>query len=190
MTLNLTVLEAAQMSTPTTKTSHHVYKIPDNIKTMIKERRNIRRQWQQNRHPDTKRKLNEITKKIKVEINDYENLKVNRELSELTGTAKTNYSLWKATRTIKTQIPHQPPLKTPNGSWAKTDDKKAAALADYYEKTFKTDTLQYDPDILNPRNTYKTQTKDTLTTIKEVKTLIKEMKDKKTQGLVTSVRKS
>ena len=89
------------MSTPTSKKSHNVLKIPDNISAMTKERRNIRRQWQQNRHPDTKRKLNAITKTLKIEIND-ENIKVNQELTELTGTAITNlesHSIFQTTLT-------------------------------------------------------------------------------------------
>jgi len=76
------------------------------IKDKFSEIRKLRKLWQINRYPVLKTKLNRAIKALKKET--AKNQGIQRYLSELSPSAETNYSLWKATKRLKrpqTQFP-------------------------------------------------------------------------------------
>jgi hypothetical protein len=61
---------------------------------------------------------------------------MNKYLSELTDDKATDYSLWKVTKRMKLPRLHNPPIRTPERTWAKDNQQKAEAFANYLEQTF------------------------------------------------------
>jgi hypothetical protein len=55
-------------------------------------------------------------------------------LQGLTPTDSTDYSLWKVTKKIKQITKSSPPLRTPQGIWARTNAQKSHAFAKHLEK--------------------------------------------------------
>jgi hypothetical protein len=55
-------------------------------------------------------------------------------LSDLTDDKVTNYSLWKVTKRMKRPRLHNPPIRTPERTWAKDNQQKAEAFVNYLEK--------------------------------------------------------
>jgi hypothetical protein len=49
-------------------------------------------------------------------------------LQGLTPTGSTSYSLWKVTKIIKQITKSSPPLRTPQGTWARNNAEKAHAF--------------------------------------------------------------
>jgi hypothetical protein len=50
-------------------------------------------------------------------------------LQGLSPADSTDYSLWKATKKIKQVTKSSPPLRTPQGTWARNNTEKAHAFA-------------------------------------------------------------
>jgi hypothetical protein len=63
-------------------------------------------------------------------------------LQGLTQTKSTDCSLWKATKKIKQAKKSSPPLRTSQGTWARTNIKKAQAYAENLAKVFQPHPLQ------------------------------------------------
>ncbi|VVD04712.1 unnamed protein product [Leptidea sinapis] len=63
-------------------------------------------------------------------------------------TGRNNYSLWKASRSVKKPQKHCPLIKSPNCAWAKTDSEKAKAfasnLAQVREQLFMRNEVKYE----------------------------------------------
>jgi len=57
-------------------------------------------------------------------------------LVSLDPTKDTNYSLSKITKAASRTVKYIPPIRTTNGSWARTDKDKAEAFATYLTKVF------------------------------------------------------
>lgn len=134
---NDTLTEAAISSTPILKNSKQqnlqssIY-----ITNKIKNKRKLRKRWQTTKSPEDKHNLNKAIKELKHILNDEHNKNINSYLSNLSATPSSNYSLWKATKSIKHQIIHSPALKMTNGNWARKDEEKALVLSEHYENTF------------------------------------------------------
>jgi hypothetical protein len=76
-------------------------------------------------------------------------MKIQNYLSNLTPREATDYSLWKATKQIKSTQKHNPPIRKENGSWAKSNEEKAMAFAKHLEKMF-----QPHPSVSNDDDIY------------------------------------
>lgn len=144
------------------------------IKSLVTEKRSIRRQWQQTRDPTIKNKLNNLAQRIRREILKIKNRSICSYLESLTYTKDTEYSLWKATKYLKRPVMHVPPIKTSDGSFAKTREEKAESFAEYLELTFKPHQTTCNNQFVLPENsTTKLMQKIPLTNIKEIKKEIK-----------------
>jgi hypothetical protein len=73
---------------------------------------------------------------------------MNKYLSELTDDKATDYSLWKVTKRMKRLRLNNPPIRTPERTWAKNNQKKAEAFANYLEETFQPSENQDEPQLL------------------------------------------
>jgi hypothetical protein len=89
----------------------------------------LRRNWQHFRTPENKRLLNAATQDLKQLIRTVKNDQVQTFLQELTPTAATDYSLWKATKNLKRVTHSSPPLRTHIGTWVNSNFNKAHAFA-------------------------------------------------------------
>lgn len=135
--LNKTLQDAAKESTPLMKLSELNKDIPKKIQHLLQEKRNLRREWQKSRSPIAKWKLNRSLKNLKQALIDDKNDSIETYLNELTATEATDYSLWKATKKLKQPTSSSPPIRLPNGNWARKDDEKAVAFANHLAEVFK-----------------------------------------------------
>lgn len=117
---------------------------PKEICNLIKQKRKIRKKWQQTRSPADKTALNTITQQIKREIKEIKNETFQSYLSELTADSDTEYSLWKATKGLKKSIAQIPPIRDEEGVWAKSNQQKANMFAEYLERIFKPNEQETD----------------------------------------------
>jgi hypothetical protein len=83
-----------------------------------KEKRKIRRRWQMSRHPEDKRRYNEVARKLKDQIKRIKGETLQTYLQGLTATADTDYSLWKATKRVKQPAQRIPPIRNADQNWA------------------------------------------------------------------------
>ena len=101
------------------------------IESLVLAKRRARRNWQNNRSPATKLKLNQASNKLKKTLQEEEDRKNSTYVKNLTNTKHTNYSLWQATKCIKPPAECDPPLRKPNGTWARSFEEKSTVLANH-----------------------------------------------------------
>lgn len=130
------IQNAGWESTPKTTYFNKKTSIHPEIKIKLIEKRKLRRRWQNSRHPEDKRKLNIVTKEVKELLTQHTQQEMEDRLSHLTATKETEYSLWKATKSIKQPKKQNPPIKTSNGTWARSDKEKANKFAEHLSKVF------------------------------------------------------
>ena len=129
-------MTAGWSSTPENPTPHQIKTCPILITQKLQNKRRLRRNWHRLRTPESKRLFNAATRELKQLLTDYNNSSFQDFLLNLSPSASTNYSLWKAARKAK-QIPNSSyPLRIPSGSWAKTSKEKAEAFANHLTAVF------------------------------------------------------
>jgi hypothetical protein len=87
------------------------------------------------KHHKAKKLLN-TTQELKQLLNNNKNEYIQTFLQGLTPTESTDYSLWKATKKIKQVKKSSPPLRTSQGTWARSNVEKAHAFAEHLAKVF------------------------------------------------------
>ena len=135
--LTATIQQAAWQATPHLQEQRTHESCPTLVKQKIAEKRKARKIWQLTRAPSDKRKYNKLARELKLLLHTLRNEGILHYLSNLTPTAVTDYSLWKATRKIKHPQHHIPPLRATNSTWARTDKQKAAAFAQHLTTVFR-----------------------------------------------------
>ena len=126
--LNTSIINAIRFFTPAkTYISKHEY--PQYILKKIAEKRKLRRIWQTHRTPEDKRKLNNATRKLSKTIKNYNNDRFHKYLASLSPTADSIYSLWKASRKLTRPPQIIPPIRRPQGGWARSTIEKANLFA-------------------------------------------------------------
>lgn len=135
--LSQTLKDAATESTPINNFPERSLNIPKAIHELVNEKRNLRRLWQKSRSPFLKWKLNCLIKRLKRALVENKNESIEVYLNNLSPTEATDYSLWKAVRKLKRPTPQNSPIRLPNGSWARKNDEKGIAFANYLTDVFK-----------------------------------------------------
>ncbi|CAG9124649.1 unnamed protein product [Plutella xylostella] len=130
------IQEAAWRSTPEIKFSAKPVNIPFEIRRKIGEKRKLRRQWQLSRSSQDKTNLNRAARELKEIIEENQNATFKDKLSQLSATKKDNYSLWKITKNLKRPQQPIPPIRTPQGTWAKTPQEKVDVFAEHLSQVF------------------------------------------------------
>lgn len=136
--LNFTTLlqQSAWKSMPVrTKPPSH-YSFPPVIRNMVSQKRKLRKKWQQTRSPSDRNALNNATQALRRAIQQFNREHLYTYLSELSGNKSTEYSLWKATAHLKRPTVQKSSIKTPCGEWARSNDDKANAYAEYLATIF------------------------------------------------------
>lgn len=134
--LCVNIQSAAWEATPDTSHITDTHRIPLNIRDKIAEKRRLRRIWQTTRAPRDKLKLNRAVKEIKKLLMDSKNQSIQVYLEGLTPTSASDYSLWKATRKLKQNQLHIPPIRDSNNKWARNDQEKADMFSNHLKNVF------------------------------------------------------
>jgi len=120
---NHEVQQAAWNATPVRKSTNNNFEYLSAIKDKLAEKRKFRKLWQTNRCPFLKANLNKAIKALKNLLEAERNQGI--QLSELSLSAETNYSLWKTTKRLKRPQIQFPPIRKQDGKWARNDEEKA-----------------------------------------------------------------
>lgn len=150
--LIINIQKASWAATPTYKQPTTKESCPQTLKEKILEKRRLRRNWQQNRTVSNKNKFNKAARKLKKVILEIKNDSIQRYLEELTPTEATDYSLWKATRKLKSPQTPIPPIRKNNGKWARNNMEKADAFGDYLSQVFQPNNLESTPEEMEEIN--------------------------------------
>jgi hypothetical protein len=115
------------------------------LKQKIEEKRRFRRGWHRLRTPESKRLLNTATQELEQLLNNNKTDCIQTFLHGLTSTESTDYSLWQATKKIKPVKKPSPPLRTSEGTWARSNVEKAHAFA-HLAKDFQPHSSENEPE--------------------------------------------
>lgn len=115
--------------------------LPLHIKRLIKKKNNLRKLWQQNRHPALKQQYNRQTTIVKNAINRW---RCDTWSSYLDSLSEDDKTFWSFIRRKTRPFTVLPSLRTVNGD-AITDGEKSEALADAYKMQFTP-----NPDVFCP----------------------------------------
>lgn len=120
-----------QSTTPLCRPKPRFY-LPTHILQLIKEKHSIRRRWQQERQPWQRRKLNDLIRQIRHELDQH---RLNSYQTYLSSISTGDNTLWEATKRILQEPNIIPPLRVNNHTFTETE-AKCNILASYYEETF------------------------------------------------------
>jgi hypothetical protein len=115
--------------TPEHTEARQIYDCPILIKQKLLNERRLRRNWRFST-PESKRLLNAATRELKQLLIDTNNASFQTILQDLSPTASTDFSLWKAAKEVKQATNSSHPLRTTQGTWAGTNTEKAQTFAD------------------------------------------------------------
>lgn len=74
---------------------------------------------------------------LKKHIREDKNISFSNFLANLTYGAKTDYSLWRATKRLKRPVTQEAPLRSNDGKWVVDPKDKAKLFAEHLAKVFK-----------------------------------------------------
>jgi hypothetical protein len=131
-----TVQWAGWQATPTLPAMPRIHGCPIVIKQKLAEKRKLRPDWHSFRTPESKQLLNTTTQDLKQLIRQIKNDHVQSFLQDLQPMAAADYSLWKATKTLKRITQPSPLIRMPLGTWASSNINKAHAFAHHLAEVF------------------------------------------------------
>lgn len=167
-----------------TPNNNYISKITPSIQKLIKTKHHIRKQWQLYRKPEDRQKLNYLTKKVKILL---EELRIESYQKYLSSIHPADSNLWLATkRLIKPNCSEIPPLKSEN-NYINTVLEKCNLFATTLENTFTLNAL--DDNVTNNSVTQKLKEPDVLpqnilpyTNPMEISEIIKKLPNRKSPG--------
>lgn len=117
---------------------------PKHILDLIKQKSTLRREWQRTRNPNTKNMVNNLSHRIKNELDSYRIESYQKHISNL---EPGDPGLWKTTRRILRQRQEIPSIISGTQTF-NSDEEKCEVFADHLEKTFTSQNHQ-DPTFRN-----------------------------------------
>ena len=154
--------------------------LPLHIQHLIKEKHKARRIWQRTRTIEIKKRLNQLTRRVKWEI---DNNRFNSYKTYLSKLNPNDASLWTATKRILKQRDTIPPLKVGLAKF-ETNIDKCKIFAQHFENCFTTEATTKDIILeINSPNIYSTET-NTIQPCspQEIKQIIDRLANKKSPG--------
>lgn len=131
------IQESAWKATPPAQINEQRTLNSTKVQQKILEKRKLRKQWQITRSPHDKAKFNKSTKALKKILQEEKEASIQEFLVNLSPSETTNYSLWKVTRKIgQLKQSNNLPLRSNDGSWARTPSEKAALFASHLSEVF------------------------------------------------------
>ena len=136
------IQQAVQSSSYTPTRKHSSFVVPDYIKLEIQDKNHIRREWQRNRDPTIKRKLNAKIALIRSLLNTHKSDQWDIFLNSLD---HQDGSIYKLNKYLLHKRPASHPLIGPNGLLFPANDR-AELIADSLERQFQSNP---GPDLLD-----------------------------------------
>ncbi|CAI6369854.1 unnamed protein product [Macrosiphum euphorbiae] len=114
--------------TKNSKTINHspADSLPTSIQNIIKQKHKARRIWQNTRNPAVKRRLNQLTRRVKWEL---DNLRYNSYRAYLNKINPNDSSLWLATKRLLKQQDVIPPLKNGPAKFETNAEKSSKTIS-------------------------------------------------------------
>ncbi|GFS91673.1 probable RNA-directed DNA polymerase from transposon X-element, partial [Trichonephila clavipes] len=170
-------------STRVINTPH--FRLPENIRELIRAKNRFRKLWNNTRYPPYKREVNALIRQIKKEIETHKN----RTWKDLLLTLNPqDNSLYNLHRKITKRAAVIPPLHGPGGM-AYSDFEKAEAFKDTLEVTFQENVEPYSDDKIEEVENVVGNYFDNFTTLtlplpspNEVRGIIKKLQNRKAAG--------
>lgn len=177
------IVESINKATKITKRQQQkINRTPEYILQLINKKSKLRRQHQNSRLPALKNEINNISHKIKREL---DKIRFNAYGKFLADLEPNDPGMWRATKKITKQVQTIAPIKTPLGTIV-TDAEKCKIFSEHLEKVF-TPLYTATPSHLNSINTYVESNYPTPksiepTTPSEIKKIIHNLPTKKSPG--------
>lgn len=152
---------------------------PKVILEKVKELKRARHNWQRSRSPNDKTYLKRISAGTKQLVWKNNESTFNHFISSLDTTKDTKFSLWKVCKEAKKPQSYIPPIRKPNGTWARKDEDKAEVLTKHLETVFQANDIDTD---LNPIITHREGPAIKFCSPKEVRHVITKLKANKAPG--------
>ena len=133
------IQEAAKASTPVARTFnnfHHKCTLPKEILSLIDRKNKAGRRRRITHHESDKNLYNRLNKAVEKRINEFRNEKFEKFVANLSPSEANDYTLWKATKSLKRPFLASFPIRKPDGEWANNSQEKAHTIADHLEKVF------------------------------------------------------
>lgn len=128
---------AAKVSTPIASVKKNIsITYPGSIESLVREKRRLRRLWQEYRSPNLKILLKECQTKLQHALKEEKESNLHHYLLNLGVTEKSDYSLWKAVKKIRRPTTYEAPIRLQNGKWARNSEEKVEAFANHLENVF------------------------------------------------------
>jgi hypothetical protein len=161
--------------------------LPHPNQTKLLNQRRLRRNWHHFCTPESKRLLSTATRELKQLLADTNNASFQSFLQDLSPTASTDYSVWKAAKIAKQATNSSNPLRTTRGKWARTNTDKAQTFADNLTSVFQSHPSENPPGeeealTLQLEIPYKLEPPLSRFHRSEVQTVINNLKPKSSQG--------
>jgi hypothetical protein len=141
--------------------------------------------WLSKNSSEGKRLLNTATRELKQLLSDNNYAYFQAFLQELSPTASTGYSLWKAVKRTKETANSSLPLQTARGTWGRTNVEKAQTFAEHLASVFQTHPSQNDPEehlILELETSHQLEPPPRRFRRSEVQAIINNFKAKRSPG--------
>lgn len=179
------VTAVAEASTPTRPKNRSAHLTPPiRIANLIKEKNSKRREWQRTRNPLVKTQLNNLTHKVKWEL---DNLRIQRYKQYIEDLEPGDPGMWKATKRILRQQETMPTLKDDQQTYT-SDTEKCELFSNHLRRVFNHSSDHVVPsftqNIENYVETNMPVTTETVeaTTVSEVQAIIANISIKKAPG--------
>ena len=153
----------------------------EEIRELVREKRKARKVWHTNRITENKRVYNRLKNKLTERIREIKSESINKYLSSLSSYKEDDYSLWKATKGLKSPKVHIPPIRKDNDKWATSPKDKADLFAEHLEQTFQPLTRQSTTENVTQRYKHD-ELKIKPIKLKELKYEVKHLLAKKSPG--------
>ena len=147
----------------------------------------MRKIWQQTRSAVDRINYNRAIRVLKNSLHKELNKNIGNYLFNLSPKESANYSLWKATKSLKRPQQFKTPIHRSNDKWAKTDDEKVVLFADHLYNVFQPPpreiSEQEEKNLLQDIENQNTDSSSNpKVKLKEIKSIIKNLKNKKAPG--------
>ena len=181
---------AAKKANPNSEPQSTTNNTPYEIKRLIAEKRKARSTWQRTHTPDSKKKYNQTSNKLKSKLQEMRNESFKAYVSSL---RREDSSIWKPIKNKRKPTVSQPPIRknsTPPGPWAKSDKDKVDLFAEHLSEVFSPhnndQNQEVEQDLATP-----IQQQEGLKpfTLKEIKNEITKLNQKRHQELTSLLPK-
>lgn len=134
------IQEAAKCSTPVARNNDNYFPrctLPADILRLVDRKKHASRRKRTTFHGMDKNLYNRLNKAVEKRISEYRNKQFEKFITSLSASEANDYSLWKATKSLKRPFKISFPIHKTDGGWANNSQEKADTIAAHLENVFK-----------------------------------------------------